>query len=139
MKRTALKTNPEKVRAWQQRSRKSLNVRTGLRPKSAIRKVGKTGRANIKSRKQIALQAEAMNLKKCEVGKVLKKFGIDSGCTETWPLAPAHRHKRAFYNGDAELLADKKQWVCACQNCHDTIEHDAALTEAVFIELRGEE
>lgn len=79
----------------------------------------------------IGEHAAEMNLKRCEIGL--------PGCTETWPLAPAHRHKRAWYKGSAELLADPKQWVCACQVCHDQIEIDAALTEEIFMRLRGPE
>ena len=96
-----------------------------------MRRIGKVGRANIASRKKIAEIAEEKELERCEINL--------EGCTKTWPLAPAHRHKRAYYKGDAEKLADEKQWVVACQNCHDLIEFNAALTEEVFIRLRGEE
>jgi hypothetical protein len=149
MKRTSLKANPDKVRAWQQRS-KPLQARTGLKPGTglktrttlkatkSIRKVGKVGKANIASRKAIARTAERMKLISCELGPELIKYGINV-CTYNWPLAPAHRHKRAWYKGDEEKLADVKQWVCACQSCHDAIEFDAVLTEAVFKSLRGEE
>lgn len=145
MKRSRIKTDPEKVKAWNQRSRKPLAQRSGLKTrttlsaKKAINKVGRVGKANIASRKEIAKKAEKRGLDRCEVGPVLKKYGIESGCTKTWPLAPAHKHKRAFYKGDPEALADENQWVAACTNCHDTIEHDAALTEVVFEELRGNE
>jgi hypothetical protein len=102
-----------------------------LKPRkpATLKKIGKVGKANIQSRKRIAEIAEEKNLTRCEI-----QF---EGCTLTWPLAPAHRHKRAWYKGDAELLADYNQWVCACQNCHDKIEHDAELTEQVFEKLRA--
>lgn len=125
MKRSAIKTDPEKVRAWQERSRKPLTA------KHAIRRVGRIGKINSKARREIAAIAREGNMKECEL-----KFG---GCTKTWPLAPAHRHKRAWYEGDAKLLADRRQWVCACQACHDQIEIDAGLTEEMFLKLRGSE
>lgn len=105
--------------------------RTPLRAKKNIRRVGKVGRANQESRKMIADYAEEHELDHCELQL--------SGCTGNWPLAPAHRHKRAWYKGDKALLADPNQWVAACQNCHDKIEHNAELTEEVFIKLRGAE
>jgi len=149
MKRTPLKSNPDKVRAWKSRSKplqakSSLKAGTGLKTKTTlkarknIRKIGKVGKANIASRKEIAKKAEAMKLTSCEVGPVLLKYGINV-CTYDWPLAPAHRHKRSWYKGDAEKLSDAKQWVCACQSCHDAIEFDAQLTEEVFMKLRGPE
>lgn len=149
MRKTPLKANPDKVRAWKQRS-KPLQARTGLKAgtglktkttlkaKKSIRKVGKVGKANIESRKEIARKAEQMKLSTCELGPVLVSFGINI-CLYNFALAPAHRHKRAWYKGDAEKLADVKQWVAACQCCHDAIEHNAALTEEVFMSLRGEE
>lgn len=148
MKRSALKSNPDKVRAWNMRSRKPLAVhsglkqgstlktRTTLKAKKNIRRVGKVGRANIEARGAIAKKAEAMKLTVCELGPVLIQYGINV-CEYNWTLAPAHRHKRAWYKGDPEKLADVKQWVCACVDCHDAIEHNAALTEEVFITLRG--
>lgn len=145
MKRSALKSNPEKTRAWRERTRRPLPVHKKLESRStlvarkAIRKVGKVGRANIQARQAIAVTAEAMKLKTCELGPVLARMGYETGCTKTWPLAPAHRHKRAWYKGDAEKLADVRQWVAACTNCHDCIEHNAELTSAVFYEIRGPE
>jgi len=145
MRRTALKSNPEKARAWRERSRRPLATRTKLESRSTltakrrIRKVGKIGRANIAARQAIAVMAESRKLKTCELGPVLAGMGIDSGCTKTWPLAPAHRHKRAWYKGDVEKLSDVRQWVAACSTCHDTIEHNSELTRAVFYQIRGEE
>ena len=115
-----------------------MKTKTTLKAKKAIRKVGKVGKANIESRAAIAKKAEAMKLTTCELGPVLLKYGFNA-CLHNYALAPAHRHKRAWYKGDAEKLADVKQWVAACQCCHDIIEHDAVLTEEVFTALRGEE
>ena len=97
--------------------------------RSYIKKVGKTGKANSAARKLIAQYAEENNLNRCEIAF--------EGCMQTWPLAPAHLHKRAWYKGDIELLADPQQWVVACQVCHDKIEHDKELTEEIFDKLRG--
>lgn len=150
MKRSALKTNSAKVAAWQQRSRKPLAVRSGLKSGSTlktrttlraskpIRRVGKIGKANMEARKLIAKRAEALKLSTCELGPVLIQYGINV-CLYNFAMAPAHRHKRAWYKGDVEKLADQKQWVCACVSCHNAIEHNKDLTEAVFMSLRGEE
>lgn len=125
MKRTGFKINPEKVREWQQRSRQPLAVN------HPIRKVGRVGHVNKKARAQIAMIAQEENMTECEIRL--------EGCTRNWPLAPAHRHKRAWYKGDAAKLSDRKQWVCACQSCHDEIEFDPDLTEKIFMKLRGSE
>ena len=110
---------------------KPLKAKSALRGKKACKKVGKVGKSNVDARKLIALHAEKHDLKLCEINL--------PGCMRTWPLAPAHRHKRNWYKGDVELLADPKQWVVACQHCHDAIEFDKKLTEEVFIKLRGSE
>lgn len=99
--------------------------------RTPIRKVGKVGKANIAARKIIAEIAEEKNLVRCEIGF--------EDCLQNLYLAPAHRHKRAWYKGDVELLADFKQWVAACQICHNIIEFNAGLTEEMFLRLRGDE
>ena len=99
--------------------------------RSPLKRIGKVGEANIKSRRMIAEICESLNLSRCEI-----RLG---GCLISWPLAPAHRHKRIFYKGDADRLADYRQWVCACQRCHDIIEHNPELTEQIFQKLRGNE
>jgi hypothetical protein len=112
-------------------TRTTLKSHTTLKAKKNMNKVGKVGRANKTARGLIADYAKTMDMKVCELNL--------EGCTKTWPLAPAHRHKRAWYKGDAILLAAPKQWVVACQCCHDQIEFNAELTEEVFIKLRGVE
>jgi len=125
-------------------STKPLKARVGLKTKTTLkshkpmRKVGKVGKANIAARKKIGELAEANKLTTCELGPVLLSYGINV-CLYNFTLAPAHRHKRAWYKGDAEKLAAIEQWVCACVDCHDAIEHNAELTEAVFVKLRGKE
>ena len=97
--------------------------------RTPLRKVGKIGNANIEARKRIAEIAQEKELTHCELN-------LPDICTRTWPLAPAHRHKRAWYKGDVDLLSDYDQWVAACQNCHDFIEHKPIFTEEMFILLR---
>lgn len=99
--------------------------------KAPLRRIGKVGKANIEARKRIAQIAKERNLTYCEI-----QLG---GCLGSFPLAPAHRHKRSWYHGDANKLADPRQWVAGCQSCHDRIEHDPELTEAIFMRLRGPE
>jgi hypothetical protein len=59
------------------------------------------------------------------------------GCLIDNFLGFAHRHKREWYYNQPELLGDFKQVAVACQNCHDLIEIDKALTEQLFLKLRG--
>lgn len=145
MRKSSLKANPDKVRAWNQRSRKPLAQRTGLKTGSTLKatkpmnKVGKVGRANIAANKEIKKHAEAKSLDHCEVCKLGMEAFKDVECVGSFALTTAHLHKRAWYKGDAYLLADPKQWVKACVNSHNRMEHDAALTEEVFMRLRGEE
>lgn len=94
-----------------------------------LRKVGIVGRANLKANKRLREVLSDINY--CELG--LKD------CLGGMYLTNAHRHKRAWYKGDVELLSDKIQVVKACVNCHETIEHNSVLTAEIFISLRGEE
>jgi len=99
--------------------------------RTALKRVGKIGLANIESRKRIAEIAEERCIDYCEIGF--------EDCLTSMYLSPAHRHKRAWYQGDVELLSDYKQWVGACQSCPNTIEFNEDLTEEVFLRLRGDE
>lgn len=114
----------------QLREKQAMKRATGLKRKT-MKKVGKVGKANKNSRDIIAKICEEKGLNYCEI-----RFNKDVVCLGNWPLAPAHLHKRAWYKGNVELLADFSQWVVACQVCHDQIEHDAELTEKVFKKLR---
>lgn len=96
--------------------------------KTKLNKIGVVGRANIEARQRIAEIAEEMGLNYCEIGF--------KGCTVSWPLYPAHRHKRSWYKGNVDSLADPSEWVSACINCHDRIENDPELTEETFKRLR---
>lgn len=99
--------------------------------RTTMKKIGKVGKANTEARKIIVEICEEKGLNYCEI-----RFNKDVQCLGSWPLAPAHLHKRAWYKGNVELLADFNQWVVACQVCHDRIEHDKELTEKVFKKLR---
>ena len=100
--------------------------------RSYIKKSGKIAQANTKARKIIAEKCQELELNYCEIA-----FNKDVQCLGTSFLAPAHKHKRAWYKGDVELLADYNEWVAACQNCHNHMEFNPKLTEEVFERLRG--
>ena len=100
--------------------------------RSGIKRCGKVGQANSKARKIIGEKCEELGLNYCEIA-----FNKDVTCLRSWPLAPAHKHKRAWYKGDVELLSDYNEWVVACQNCHNHMEHNEELTLKVFKRLRG--
>ncbi len=93
-----------------------------------MRKIGKVGRANIKARQIIAEISEDLGLNFCEI-----RF---DECLGGSFLAPAHKEKRGFYQGDVERLSDYKEWVAACVNCHNEIEHNRELTLETFKRLR---
>lgn len=97
--------------------------------RSYIKRSGKVAQANTKARKLIGQKCEELGLNYCEIGL--------EGCLQTWPLAPAHLHKRAWYKGDVSKLSDYSQWVVACQICHNLIEFNKDLTEETFVRLRG--
>lgn len=96
--------------------------------RTSLKKIGKTGRANIEARQRIAEIAEEKGLNYCEI-----QF---ENCLQLHLLAPAHRHKRAWYKGNVDLLADYNEWVAACAMCHNKIEHNKELTEETFKRLR---
>jgi hypothetical protein len=93
--------------------------------RTPLKKVGKTGKANLKANKSLN---DKLPKEYCELRL--------NGCLVNWLLQYAHRHKRSWYKGDAELLSDINQVIVACQNCHEKIEHDEKLTEEVFNKLR---
>ena len=106
-----------------------------LMKRGTLNKVGRVGKANRNSLQKIAEISESLNLNYCEVQL--------EGCLRNTQLEPAHRFPRAYYKGDEELLADYKQWICACRNCHNILDRrtdeSRELTESVFMRLRGEE
>jgi len=97
--------------------------------RTRLKAKGKVGRANDKARKMIGKFAQDHALNLCEMNL--------EGCEGNYNIAPAHRHKRRHYKGNADALADPKQWVVACQKCHMTQEDDRELTEEIFTKLRG--
>ena len=96
-----------------------------------MNRVGTTGKANAKANRKIRESIPAHDT--CEL------VGLVEHECAPFAMTTAHRHKRAWYGGDADLLADKKQWIRACVTSHDIIEHDSELTEEVFMRLRGKE
>ena len=96
--------------------------------RTRLKRIGKTGLANIEARKRIAEIAEEKGLNYCELQL--------SGCLGNMYLAPAHKHKRAWYKGDVEKLSDYREWISCCVACHNVIEHNRDLTEDIFEKLR---
>ena len=96
--------------------------------RTSLNKIGKIGQANIKSRKIIAEICEQKGLNYCEVRL--------EGCMGTFGIAPAHRHRRGYYQGNPERLADFNEWVVACQYCHQKIDSNQELLEQTFERLR---
>lgn len=97
--------------------------------RTKLRVVGKIGRANLEANKKIKVMLAGVE--RCEMRLL--------GCLDRMFLTNAHRHKRAWYKGDVELLSDYRQVVRACVNCHDRTEHDRELNDEVFLKLRGNE
>lgn len=96
--------------------------------RTPLKRVGKIGRANIEARKRIAEICEDKNITTCEIRL--------NGCMGTFGIAPAHRHRRGWYQGDQNKLADYNEWVAACQYCHLNIDADEDLLEETFARLR---
>jgi hypothetical protein len=61
------------------------------------------------------------------------------GCWGEYECHPAHRHKRRYYLNNNIKLSDYKQWIIACNYCHNKIEYDRKATEELFMRLRGPE
>lgn len=75
--------------------RKARKPRVAPKKRTAIKKIGKVGKANTEARKIIATICEEKGLNYCEI-----RFNKDVTCLGSWPLAPAHLHKRAWYKGN---------------------------------------
>lgn len=109
--------------------RTELKRGTSQMKRSPIKKVGKQGKRNASANKEIA-ELFAMNfINYCEAD-------FPHECSPF--LTIAHRHKRAWYYSQPELLSDFNQVAKLCVQSHDMIEHDAEATEELFIRLRGE-
>ena len=93
-----------------------------------MKRIGKIGKANILANKKIKEQLQYDQINYCEMR-------LD-GCMVSSFLQIAHRHKRAWYKGEPDLLADKNQWVLACHNCHEKTEWNRELNDEVFNRLR---
>lgn len=100
----------------------------GKKRGSSLKRVGTIGKANLKANQIIREYLEMHPIHHCEIMFV--------GCLGNMFLQVAHKHKRAWYKGDVEKLSDPDEWVCACDFCHNAIEHDKELTDQVFARLR---
>lgn len=130
MKRTGFANKPRKpLKRTPFRSKTGLTRGGGGLRRTKLRKVGVIGKANLEANRRLKEVLAGITI--CEVK--LKD------CLGGMFLTNAHRHKRAWYKGDVELLSDYKQVIRACVNCHDKIEFDEDLTEEMFIRLRKEE
>lgn len=100
--------------------------------RTRLNKIGKVGRNNLKANKEIAQMWLDKGIDFCELGLTV--------CIQRMlPLQNVHRHKRMWYRNQPEKLSDFKQVVRGCTACHNRIENDKQLTEAVFFNLRGSE
>lgn len=97
--------------------------------------MGKITEINKEARKIIAEVSKEHNILRCEL-----KF---KGCMRTFGLAPAHRHPRIWYKGSVKLLSNYKQFVGACQYCHEILDNRSKTSQEesnnIFNNLRGEE
>ena len=111
--------------------RASTSPATGFKAKKGsklLKRVGKVGKANLEANKLIKEIVEHEQITYCEMRL--------PNCLLTWPLQIAHKHKRAYYKGEVAKLADYKEWVIACQNCHTATEWNRELNEEIFNRLR---
>ena len=137
MKRTPLKASkPWRPKVKPMSRGGGFKKRSPLKMNKPMNRVGKVGRANISACKKIAVIAKKEGLDYCEIGRANFMVMRKVDCLGSFTLATAHKHKRAHYKGDPELLSDRNEWVKACVNCHDAIEHNKELTESVFDSLR---
>jgi hypothetical protein len=94
-------------------------------------KLGKHGKNNLLANKRLKKIFQEEGITSCEVN--LK------GCTGSFGLTFAHRHKRIFYHSNMHLLSDFNHVLVCCLNCHILLEVDKELTERVFKNIRGDE
>jgi hypothetical protein len=90
--------------------RKKPMARGSLKPKrTAIKQVGKKGRANERSNKAIDAELTRLGIRWCEASL--------PACTGTYMLQRAHSKKRRNW-----LPGDETRAILACDSCHKTIE-----------------
>lgn len=92
-----------------------------------LNKIGKIGKRNIQANKTLKETFIEKGITRCEK------------CGSTFVLTFAHRHKRIWYRSKPELLSDFNQVLLLCIHCHTSIEYHKDLSDAVFLEHRGEE
>ncbi|MFA5993341.1 MAG: hypothetical protein WC823_00105 [Parcubacteria group bacterium] len=98
--------------------------------RTAIRKIGKIGKANLEANKLLKILYENSDIRSCEIA--------GEGC-ENWILNYCHRHDREWYKGDVELLSSFNQTIIGCQKCHGKMDTNKKEREEIFLKLRGEE
>ena len=91
-------------------------------------KPGKKTKAWNRDRAKLKIEYEEKGITTCEAR-------LDP-CWVNNALSFAHRHKRSWYWSQPELLGDFNQTILACIPCHNLMEHDAKLTEELFVKLR---
>jgi hypothetical protein len=94
---TPLRSNPQKIREWKQRTQRPL-------PKQ-----GKKGKAWAKVRRELKGEFQAMGIVSCEIRGV--------GCVGANMLTFAHTKKRRNIVGD-----ELREVVLACVVCHEAVE-----------------
>lgn len=129
LRKTPLKRGNSQLKSTVFRSKLTA---TGFKTHKTINRVGKVGRANAEANKRIRLYLEANPIHHCEL--------MFEDCLGNMYLQVAHKHPRAWYKGNVELLSDPNEYVIACQSCHEILDKrtDASkkLTEEVFARLR---
>jgi hypothetical protein len=103
----AMKRDAEKYRAWQQRSAAKAQEKARNKPRKALPKMGKRGKAWAKARAEKNDEFKAAGITACEVRL--------PGCWHTNGLTHAHTLKR-------RNVTDLKRTVLACLNCHRIVE-----------------
>jgi hypothetical protein len=93
--------------------------------------MGKQTEINKKANKKLKKLFGETHIRSCELQL--------EGCTGSWGLQFAHRHKRAWYYPQPDKLVEFNQVVLSCPVCHRKIEYDKELTKRMFKKLRGTE
>lgn len=96
-----------------------------------MKQLGKIGKNNLLANKRLKKIFLEKEITSCEVNLL--------GCTGSYGVTFAHRHKRIFYHSNIHLLTDFNHVVVCCLNCHILLEKNKQLTEQVFMQLRGAE
>jgi hypothetical protein len=96
--------------------------------KTALKRIGKRGKINLKANKKLKEIYAEKGIKQCEI--ILKD------CLSNWTLGFAHKHRRFWYYNHAGLDSFEET-IMACTNCHHQIDTNKVLLEETFLRLRG--